>query len=121
MSKLVGSLLAGISVLAFSGTVMGAKTSKAPFNDQIAAGGAAGAGTAAGNGNTSGGVDPESPRKRNARDTPSGKKASRETTRRTDDTLPTKDYSADLRKCDALPGSDKTQCITAAKKKHGQL
>jgi len=30
-------------------------------------------------------------------------------------------YSSDLRKCDSMSGSEKSRCISAAKKKHGQM
>ena len=32
-----------------------------------------------------------------------------------------KEYQAALKKCDPLTGGDKTQCVDAAKKKHGQM
>ena len=31
------------------------------------------------------------------------------------------EYLAALKKCEPLTGSDKTQCVNAAKKKHGQM
>jgi hypothetical protein len=30
-------------------------------------------------------------------------------------------YSADLRKCDAMPESDRARCVEQAKKQHGQM
>jgi len=30
-------------------------------------------------------------------------------------------YSAELRKCDSLPASDKARCVEQAKKQHGQM
>jgi hypothetical protein len=34
---------------------------------------------------------------------------------------PSEEYAAALKKCDALTGTDKSQCVDAAKKKHGQM
>jgi len=30
-------------------------------------------------------------------------------------------YSSDLRKCESMSGSEKSRCVKAAKKKHGQM
>ena len=34
---------------------------------------------------------------------------------------PSEEYTAALKKCDSLTGTDKSQCVDAAKKKHGQM
>jgi len=34
---------------------------------------------------------------------------------------PSEEYTAALKKCDPLTGTDKSQCVDAAKKKHGQI
>jgi hypothetical protein len=36
------------------------------------------------------------------------------------DAASSEEYTAALKKCDALTGTDKTQCVDAAKKKYGQ-
>ena len=34
---------------------------------------------------------------------------------------PSEEYTAALKKCDPLTGTDKSKCVDAAKKKHGQI
>jgi hypothetical protein len=40
---------------------------------------------------------------------------------RSDDTVRSREYSSDLRKCDSMSGTEKSRCVSAAKKKHGQM
>jgi hypothetical protein len=113
MSKLLGGLIVGITMLALSGALVAAEQAKVRPDDpaaHAAGAGTTGAGTSAGVGveaGTSAGAGADA----NRSGANAGANADADVGR-------SPEYNADLKKCDAMTGAAKTRCVLAAEKKH---